>query len=35
MEKFKRRNDGTCIVCKGKKKHNLKQCSSKWKFLLN
>lgn len=31
--KLKRRKDGTCIVCKGKKSHNLKNCPSKWKLL--
>ena len=33
MKKFKRRKDGSCIVCKGKKRHHLKKCPSKWKFL--
>lgn len=31
--KLKRRKDGTCIVCKGRKKHHLKKCSSKQKFM--
>lgn len=33
MKKFRRRNDGTCVVCKGKKKHHLKLCPSKIKYL--
>lgn len=33
MKKFKRRKDGSCIVCKGKLKHNLRKCKSKLKYL--
>jgi hypothetical protein len=32
-KKYKRRKDGTCMVCKGNRKHNLKVCPSKFKFL--
>lgn len=33
MRRFKKRKDGTCIVCKGKLKHHLKKCKSKLKYL--
>lgn len=32
MKKLKRRKDGRCVVCKGRKKHNLRNCKSKWKL---
>jgi Probable N6-adenine methyltransferase len=33
MKKLKRKKDGSCMVCKGNKKHYLKKCPSKQKFL--
>lgn len=33
MKQFKRRKDGSCAVCKGKLKHNLKNCPEKWKYI--
>lgn len=33
MKTLKRRKDGACVVCKGKKTHNLKKCPLKWKVL--
>lgn len=33
MKRLKRRKDGTCMICKGNKKHHLKKCPSKWKFI--
>lgn len=33
MKKFKKRTGGTCVVCKGRKKHNLSRCKGKLKFI--
>lgn len=33
MKKLKQRKDRSCALCKGNKKHNLKKCPSKLKFL--